>query len=56
MLYVVQIVLFAIPPILNGYFHWTTNHLLPVAWGVCLAYGLTIEVPKWLSALRRRNG
>lgn len=55
MIYVIQAVLFALPPLINAYFPVTNNGLLPVAWGVVLAYGATVEVPKWLAALRRRR-
>ena len=54
MIYLVQIVLFAIPPLLNAHYGWTTNGVLVSAWGFCLAWGVTIEVPKWLAALRSR--
>lgn len=55
MIYVIQALLFILPPLINAYFPVTTNGLMPVAWGVVLAYGVTIEIPKWLVALRRRR-
>lgn len=55
MIYVIQAVLFLIPPLVNAYYPVTTNGLLPVAWGVVLAYGATVEIPRWLRAFRRRR-
>jgi hypothetical protein len=55
MIYLVQAVLFLLPVVLNAYFPITSNGILPVAWGVILAYGATIEIPKWLRAFRSRR-
>lgn len=55
MIYVLQAVLFLLPVLLNAYFPVTSNGILPVAWGVILAYGATVEIPRWLRAFRTRR-
>ena len=40
-----QIVLFAIPPTINGYFPFTPNGLIPSAMGLMLAYVVTVSLP-----------
>lgn len=55
MIYVIQAVLFLLPVVANAYYPVTTNGLLPVAWGVVLAYAVTVEIPRWLLAFSRRR-
>ena len=46
-----QLVLFAIPPTINGYYPFTPNGLIPSVMGLGLAYFVTVVLPDWLRRL-----